>query len=235
MGKRKNTKTYFVFTTIEGDVGIAAGLGEASNEEVKEADSKELIANGFRQRGCVFTRLGDLDIDQARKMKEEGKLQVETGRYHVSYFLKNLPELEGGAASVARNLRESLEKSERRRAADEARRSALEASRNAMEMKHPNYRKFQGDFFSENLERYGFVECGIGWGLGGGLVTYEKNGVTVVYDGGEVSNVLVDGDSVEEMSHLNIPEARCMDDNLCYRLGEDNFPFWKLILERVGV
>ena len=132
MGKRKKTKTYFVFITIEGRVGLAAGLEKPSNEEVKEADSKELIANGFRRRGCVFTRLGDLDIDQARKMKEEGKLRVK-GRYHVPYFLQILPELESEAPLVARDLRDSLERSKQCRAAYETRRSALEASREMME------------------------------------------------------------------------------------------------------
>ncbi len=229
MGKRKNTKTYFVFTTIEGRVGLAAGLEKPSNQEVKEADSKELITNGFRRRGCVFTRLGDLDIDQARKMKEEGKLRM-IGRYHVSYFLQILPELESEAALVARNLRDSLERSKQCRAADEARRSALEASRNAMEIKHPNYRKFQDAFYGGDLQKYGFVKREA-WGS----TIYERNGVIVEFDGGEVCDVLVDGKSVEEIGSLNIPEAKGIDDSLYYRLDKDNFSFWELVLERAGI
>ena len=229
MGKRRKTKTYFVFITIEGRVGLAAGLGEPSNEEVKEADSKELIANGFRRRGCVFTRLGDLDIDQARKMKEEGKLQIK-GRHHVSYFLEILPELESEAALVAEKLRDSLERSKRCRAADEARRSALEASRDKMDEKYPGYRKFQNAFLRGGLQRYGFVKREV-WGS----TIFEKNDVTVEFDGGEVCDVLIGGKSVEEIDSLNIPEARGIDDSLYYRLDEDNFPFWKLVLERAGI
>lgn len=229
MGKNKKTKTYFVFVTIEGTVGLAAGLEKPSNEEVKETDSKELIANGFRRRGCVFTRLGDLGIDQARNMKQEGELRV-IGRYHVSRFLQLLPELEGSAASVASNLRDNLERSKRCRAADEARRSALEASRDMMEKKYPGYRKFQDAFFYGGLQEYGFVKHEV-WGA----TAYEKNDVTVEVDGGEVCDVLIGGKSVEEMDSLNIPEARGIDDSLYYRLDKDNFPFWELVLERAGV
>ena len=229
MGKRKKTKTYFVFITIEGRVGLAAGLEKPSNEEVKEADSKELIANGFRRRGCVFTRLGDLDIDQARKMKEEGKLRVK-GRYHVPYFLQILPELESEAPLVARDLRDSLERSKQCRAAYETRRSALEASRDMMEKKYPGYRKFQEAFFCGELQRYGFVKREA-WGS----TIFEKNDVTVEFDGGEVCDVLIGGKSVEEIDSLNIPKARGIDDNLYYRLDKDNFPFWELVLERAGI
>ena len=89
MAKNKPNKTYSVFVTIDGTLGMAAGVGLRDNRSVKEADRMALRQNGYRQVGPVFTKSGRLSIEELKDMIGRGEART-LDRVHVSTFISRI-------------------------------------------------------------------------------------------------------------------------------------------------
>ena len=225
MGKKnhnKKTKTYFVFITEDGTVGIAAGLVSPANCEVKATDKSLLLANGFSCNGAVFTRTGKLSLEQAKKMLEESRLVIEE-RIHVSYFLNKLSYYEKIAPSEAERIRKRLAEEATRRSDEEARKAKRATEEKEMEERYPGFSQFRKDFYNGELEKHGFRRPNIR------KEEYEKNGIRVGYDGSLLAYVFIDGEDIEDMG-FDLYDVKA---ELAYRLNDYDYRFWTLVLERV--
>lgn len=225
MGKNnhnKKAKTYFVFITEDGTVGIAAGLVSPANCEVKAADKNLLLANGFSCNGAVFTRTGKLSLERAKKMLKEGRL-VEMERIHVSSFLKRLDHYEEIAPSEAERIRKRLAEEATRRSDEEAKKAKRAAEEKEMEEKYPGFNQFRKDFYNGKLEKHGFRRPNLG------EEEYEKNGVRVGYYGSLLAYVYIDDKDIEDMG-FDLYDVKA---ELAYRLNDYDYRFWTLVLERV--
>lgn len=225
MGKKNHnekTKTYFVFITEDGTVGIAAGLVSPANCEVKAADKSLLLANGFSCNGAVFTRTGELSLEQAKIMLKEGRLAIEE-RIHVSYFLSKLSYYEKIAQSEAERIRNRLAEEATRRGDEEARKAKRATEEKEMEEKYPGFDQFRKDFYNGKLEKHGFSRPNTG------EEEYEKNGIRVGYDGGLLAYVFIDGEDIEDMGF----DLYNVEAELAFRLNDYDYRFWILVLERV--
>ena len=225
MGKKnhnKKTKTYFVFITEDGTVGIAAGLVPPANCEVKAADESLLLANGFSCNGAVFTRTGKLSLEQAKTMLKEGRLVIEE-RIHVSYFLSKLSHYEKIAQSEAERIRNRLAEEATRRSDEEAKKAKRATEEKEMEERYPGFSQFRKDFYNGELEKHGFRRPNIR------KEEYEKNGIRVGYDGSLLAYVFIDGEDIEDMGF----DLYNVNAELAFRLSDYDYRFWTLVLERV--
>lgn len=107
MAKKKTTKTYTVFYTIDGVIGLATGL-DHSNTKVFEQDRNTMSAAGFKLCGSVFTREGKLSLAELSSMllRSEAEKLFYAGdcNVHPSFFTENLTMYE----SLATEKREKL-------------------------------------------------------------------------------------------------------------------------------
>lgn len=77
----------------------------------------------------------------------------------------------------------------------------------------------------EELEELGFE-----YNSSSVLPKYTKNGVEFSYYGGDLCELTIDGKSIEDF--FNIPEARGIDDELCYRITAEQLIF---AYEKAGI